>query len=393
MVVGGDTQRVRLRLLGHGQARDRARLCRGKPGGGRQALAGDADPAPWRPSQDCGEGHRKRAIGIVCVGMLPMRSVFPYVAITDKAWFDFLSGKAVSGRVDEVNFWSPLSTRPMKRMAPGEPVFFRLKSPYYAIAGYGFFAHFSTLSLDEAWRLFGWRNGDPYETAFLQRIGKYRRLDLLEPRSPRNPMGCTVLRDARFWPQGSWLPWGAAEGWGSQIVTGKTERDPARAQLLLSRMANDALRQDVEAELNPRFQLQDVDARARREAEFVVREGQGTFRARLLDAYGVRCAVTGEHTEPVLDAAHIQPYLGPRSNHVQNGLVLTKEFHALFDLGFVGITPDYRVRISPALRDRWHNGKRYYTYDDHPLVAIPGRLHEQPSRDALDWHMHNTFVT
>ena len=191
--------------------------------------------------------------------------MFPFVANTDKAWFDFLAGKSVAGRVDEVNFWSPQATRPMKHMEPGEPVFFRLKSPNHAIAGYGFFAHFAKLGLDEAWRLFDWRNGDPYEAAFLHRIGKYRRIDLLDPRTPRDPMGCTVLRDARFWPRDTWLPWGEAEGWASNIVQGKTEQSPARAQLLLARIANDALHREVEAELRPRFQLLEVDARARRE--------------------------------------------------------------------------------------------------------------------------------
>ena len=37
------------------------------------------------------------------------------------------------------------------------------------------------------------------------------------------------------------------------------------------------------------------------------------------------------------ESAHIQPYLGPRSNHVQNGVLLTKELHALFDAGYVTI--------------------------------------------------------
>src|SRR5262249_24177629 len=92
--------------------------------------------------------------------------VFPFVANTDKAWFDFLAGRFSDGRVDEVNFWSPQAQRPMKRMTPGEPVFLRLKSPHSAIAGYGFFAHFTVLHLDEAWRPFEWRNGDPYEASF-----------------------------------------------------------------------------------------------------------------------------------------------------------------------------------------------------------------------------------
>ncbi len=324
--------------------------------------------------------------------MLRSETMHPFIAITDKAWFDFLAGEAVDGRVDEVNFWSPRATRPMKRMTPGEPVFLRLKSPHNAIAGYGFFAHFATLRLDECWRLFGWRNGDPYEAAFLQRIGRFRGLDLLDPRVPQAPMGCTVLRDVRFWPASAWMPWGVSEGWAKNIVQGKTELDPVRAQALLDRIAHDALHREVEAELDATFAILDVDTRRRREALMVVREGQGTFRARLLGAYGTRCAVTGEHTEPVLDAAHIQPYLGPRSNHVQNGLILTKEFHTLFDMGYVGITPEYRVRVSPILRDRWNNGRRYYTYADQSLLVLPTREAERPSREALDWHLRNVFV-
>jgi hypothetical protein len=37
------------------------------------------------------------------------------------------------------------------------------------------------------------------------------------------------------------------------------------------------------------------------------RLGQGAFRLLVTDAYGRRCAVTGERTLPVLDAAHIRP--------------------------------------------------------------------------------------
>jgi len=243
----------------------------------------------------------------------------------------------------------------MERRVPGEPVCFRLKSPHLAIAGYGFFAHFARLGLDEAWRLFGWRNGGPFQASFLQRIGGYRKLDLLDPATPGDPLGCTVLRDARFWPRGAWIPWGQAEGWAPNIVQGKTEPDATRAELLLASIARDAVHEQVEAELDTKSHLLEVDERARREIEMVVREGQGTFRARLLDGYGRRCAVTGEHTEPVLDAAHIQPSLGPASNHLQNGLLLTKEFHALLDLGLVGINPESRVRVSPALRSRWKN--------------------------------------
>jgi hypothetical protein len=143
----------------------------------------------------------------------------PFVANTDRAWFDFFVTRAIDRRVDEVNFWLPNATSPMKSMLPGEPIFFRLKRPDHCIAGYG----------------------------------------------------------------------------------------------------------------------------------------------------------------------------GPRSNHIQNGLLLTKEFHALFDQGYVGITPDYEIRVSDRLRADWNNGRRYYPYDRQRLQHVPTSAAFQPSRDALAWHLEHVF--
>jgi putative restriction endonuclease len=316
-----------------------------------------------------------------------VRGVEPFIALTDKEWFDFLAARSRSGIVDEVNFWSPRSKRPMRQMDRGELVFFRLKRQHAAIAGYGFFAAFHVLSLDTAWELFGWKNGDPDKIRFLHRIGAYRQLDLLDPRAPREPIGCTMLRNAVFWPKDRWLPWGERMGWAPNIVQGKTETDPERVDLLLREVSLDAP-EELEME---EFLLVDTDERSVVTASQVEREGQGVFRVRLLEAYARRCAITGEHTEPVLDAAHIQPYLGPRSNHVQNGLLLTKEFHALFDRGYVTITPDYVVRVSPRLRAEWQNGRRYYPYDGKQLENIPLDARQRPSEAALEWHEQHVF--
>jgi putative restriction endonuclease len=314
----------------------------------------------------------------------------PFIALTDRAWFDFLADHAEHGVVDEVNFWSPASTDALKEMQPGEPVFLRLKKPWHAIAGYGLFAHFSVLDLDVAWDCFGWKNGDPDKVRFLTRIGGYRGIDLLDPSARRGHLGCTILRSTHFWPQERWLPWGEAEGWHANIVRGKTERDPARALLLLAEM--DADQQLIPDDLSEQpFEPFDVDERTVALTPQAEREGQGAFRTRVLDAYGRRCAITGEHTEPVLDAAHIQPYRGVRSNHVQNGLLLTKEFHKLFDLGYVAITPEHEVLVSSALQRDWHNGKRYYPFDHRRLVALPDRKNMLPSTKALEWHLANVF--
>lgn len=311
--------------------------------------------------------------------------MFPFIALTDDRWFDFLSTRARDGVVDEVNFWQPKAQVPMKRMEPGEPVFFRLKHPEHKIVGYGFFARFTLLSVGLAWDTFGWKNGADSPTSFKQRIGLYRGHDVSLPEHADRELGCTLLRDARFWPDTRWIPWGETEGWARNIVQGKTEQDPARASRLLRQIEHDAASIPGDLAPPPQFRLVELDERARRDRQVAAREGQGLFRLSLLGAYGGACAITGEHTEPVLDAAHIQDYLGPASNHVQNGLLLTKEWHALYDRGLVTVTPDYQVRVSPRIRDTWNNGHRYYGYDRKPL-RLPEDVALRPSREALDWH-------
>lgn len=314
----------------------------------------------------------------------------PYIANTDWRWFEFLSQRSAGGRIDEANFWSPRSIQPLKGFRSGEPIFLRLKSPRNVIAGYGFFAHFTVLSLEASWEWFDWKNGDPGRTQFLGRVGAYRGVDLLDPRAERAPLACTILRDLVLWPEERWLPWGAEQGWARNIVRGKTERDDARASRLLAEIQLDGLEEPEE--LRPDFELVDVDERVLADSQIVVRQGQGAFRARLLDAYGRRCAITGERTEPVLDAAHIQPYLGPRSNHVKNGLLLTKEFHTLFDRGYVTVEPErHAVRVSRRLREDFQNGKRYYEYDGCQL-AVPPAEGARPSDAALAWHMARRFL-
>lgn len=319
----------------------------------------------------------------------------PFVANTDQAWFEFLAGRSAAlGRpLDEVNFWHPRARAPMAQLAPGTPVFFRLKRPIYAVAGYGFFASFTLLDIERAWEFFRDRNGDPDFVRFMTRIGDYRGLDLTSiPLHERAPLGCTLLRDAVFWPRERWIPWREQEGWAPNIVQGKREQDPARASRLLAEIQHDHL--DAPEDLSePDFVPLEVDEREIVLARTRPRIGQGTFRSRLLDAYERRCAITGEHTEIVLDAAHIQPYLGPRSNHPQNGLLLTQEFHTLFDRGYVTVTPELEVRISPRLRKEWSNGKRYYAYDEKPLSKLPDQLHERPSPEALEWHSRRVFRT
>ena len=124
-----------------------------------------------------------------------------------------------------------------------------------------------------------------------------------------------------------------------------------------------------------------ADARQRIVASIVRRQGQPKFRNQLLEAYKGRCAISRCNVESVLDAAHILPYKGPRTNHVGNGLLLRTDLHTLFDLGLIAVnTRGMKVLISLAL-----NGSSYDTFAGTRL-KLPDHPACHPSREALDQH-------
>jgi putative restriction endonuclease len=121
------------------------------------------------------------------------------------------------------------------------------------------------------------------------------------------------------------------------------------------------------------------------------RLGQGGFRIVVTEAYGRRCAITGEKTLPVLEAAHILPFSENGPNEVSNGLLLRADFHKLFDTGLVTVTPDLHIQVSSRIKEDWFNGKAYYRLHGKPLATIPNDPVNRPSSDLLRWHNENRF--
>ncbi len=313
------------------------------------------------------------------------RALPAVVAPTDYRWFSHFRPRDERTSVDEVNFWRPSAQTAFRALAPNQPFFFRLKAPYNAIAGFGFFAVWSPVPIPVAWEFFGDRNGDASKAAFERRIRGYRASS---GRAVDAPLSCIVLCNAVFLPRSRWLPWGLEDGWHANIMSPKgydLATDGRRLGALL-----ESANPDPVPDLQPSFELLEHDERSRLDAVSVERHGQGTFRLRLLSAYGQQCAVTGEHAVPVLDAAHIQPYLGPASNHPQNGIVLRSDLHRLYDRGYVTVTPDLRLKVSQRLRDEYENGKHYYQMAGRE-IHVPRERRLAPSVEALEWHADNIF--
>ena len=123
------------------------------------------------------------------------------------------------------------------------------------------------------------------------------------------------------------------------------------------------------------------DARERIAATIVARRGQDQFRKRLLALYQRRCAITGTAAEEVLEAAHIIPYQGTKTNHPSNGLLLRADIHTLFDLGLVAVdTRSMTILVSSRLQPT-----EYSQYAGR-LLALPTKREDWPSTEALDSH-------
>jgi len=73
---------------------------------------------------------------------------------------------------------------------------------------------------------------------------------------------------------------------------------------------------------------------------------QPAFRARVLSAYGVRCAVCNLQMGALLEGAHITPDSDPNSStKVNNGISLCTIHHSAYDAALLGIDTDFSIHI------------------------------------------------
>lgn len=128
-------------------------------------------------------------------------------------------------------------------------------------------------------------------------------------------------------------------------------------------------------------------------SEYLVRArlGQGAFRILVTDAYDRRCAITGERTLPVLQAAHIKPYALSGPHRVSNGFLLRADLHILFDKGYLTITKDLQTEVSRRIKEDFNNGREYYKLHGKKLEVLPIQLENRPSVDFIEWHNQSIY--
>lgn len=309
------------------------------------------------------------------------------LGVTDHAWADFLRARL---DLDEVNFWVPSGRNFMGRAALDEPFLFKTKSPRNTLVGGGFYAGFYERRVSEAWTVFGEANGVSEEADLQAAIQVYRARNQA-PFSPDPTIGCLILRNVFFVEPLDELP--QPLHWGRSIVQGKTY-DSADPDWDYVHHAFESLAATPRIDISwePKVAVEIATERYGPAALTRHRLGQGSFRLRVEDAYQSRCAISGSKVRPALHAAHIRPYAQGGEHVVSNGLLLRSDMHTLFDKGYLGVTPDYTLRVSPRLRDEFGNGVELYAKQDRgEVIHLPVQRDSLPAREHLEWHMDEVF--
>ena len=261
----------------------------------------------------------------------------------------------------------------------------QLHSPHNFIVGGGFFVRYSALPASLAWDAFGQKNGVTSLSDLRGRVHRYRpKDDTLDP-----IIGCNVLVEPFFFERSNWIP--IPTSFALNIVSGKSYDTQTEEGRSLWESVRGAMPVVEGIEDSGAISLEPTGERFGEAYLARSRLGQGAFRVLVTDAYQRRCAVTGEKTLPVLEAAHIKPYaeLGP--HRVSNGILLRSDLHKLFDLGYVTVTLELHLEVSPRLKEEWQNGREYYAYHGKELRFRPENPVSIPSREFLVWHNENRF--
>jgi putative restriction endonuclease len=299
-----------------------------------------------------------------------------WVGITDKEWFEHLRVRAP----DEVNFWQPSSRRLATFLEPGVPFLFKLHAPDNYIVGGGFFVRFSALPARLAWEAFGEKNGVNNYQSLRQRVAQYRGPVRGDPE-----IGCNILDKPFFFDRSDWIP--VPVSWKTNVQRGLTFNTEETDGLTLWNSVADRLRERA-------VMAAEATEPQRYGADYLAhaRLGQGAFRVLVTDAYHRCCAITGERTLPVLEAAHIKPYAETGPHLISNGLLLRSDLHILFDEGYVTVTENLCVQVSDRIKEEYENGREYYQHRGKPLVIVPGGQDERPAAEFLRWHNEHRYL-
>jgi hypothetical protein len=152
-------------------------------------------------------------------------------------------------------------------------------------------------------------------------------------------------------------------------------------------------REKVRLEIPPGFIAPSGPTESEGKARF--RRGQQFFRQAVLNAYGVRCCISGINVPRLLIASHVKPWrdfpqerLNPR-----NGLCLSSIHDAAFDGGLITLDKDLNVVLSSRLRRYFPQRvleQNFVPFEGRP-IRLPDKLAE-PDPEFISFHRTEIFA-
>ena len=118
------------------------------------------------------------------------------------------------------------------------------------------------------------------------------------------------------------------------------------------------------------------------------RVNQKFFRKMILSSYETTCCVTGLNMPAVLRASHITPWAEDETNRMNpaNGLCLSATYDAAFDRHLISFDEDYRMVLSPTLKEYHSNQSFKDTFKAFEGKAITLPTQHLPDQTLLETH-------
>lgn len=129
-----------------------------------------------------------------------------------------------------------------------------------------------------------------------------------------------------------------------------------------------------------------------REQVVKARVNQAFFRKSILAAYNNTCCITGINQSEFLIASHIRPWVVDERNRLnpRNGIAINALHDKAFEIGYITITPDYIIKISPLiLKQRNQQSLNFFSKFENQKIILPSRF--LPDAEFLKYHNQERF--
>ncbi len=141
--------------------------------------------------------------------------------------------------------------------------------------------------------------------------------------------------------------------------------------------------------------IEELPAGEDRERMMKTRVGQYFFRTSVLNSYGNRCCITGLARPDLLIASHIKPWKvsdeKTERTNPSNGLCLNPFHDKAFDKGFITIDKNYKVIVSPKIRETEMDLKtrEWFMSYENSRISLPDKF--LPGNEFIEYHNDMIF--